>query len=308
MGDLRQITYPSADGHTAIVASVWEPDGAPRGIVQICHGMAEHIGRYDWLARQLNAQGFLVCGDDHLGHGRTAKTKEELGYFGDKDGWRCLVEDEQALRARMQQEYPELPYFLLGHSMGSFITRLYITRYAQGLAGYICCGTSGRNPLAKLAIVIATLCCAFAGPRKRGYFLNKLAFKDYNSRYGEVVTGHEWLSRDQAVYLPFANDPKADFVFTNAGFRDLFRLLDRVTGMQWSRRVPPGLPILVMSGSMDPVGQFGKGAPQVAGWLREAGVRDVELKLYADARHELHNELNRDEVVADMTAFMARHM
>lgn len=145
----EEITFTGSDGATTLYASVWEPEGECRGTVQICHGMSEHIGRYHWLAEQLTARGYRVCGDDHLGHGRTAQRKEDLGYFGAKDGWKHLIEDEHLLFGIMRQRAPEQPYFLLGHSMGSFITRAYITRFGEGLSGYICCGTSGRNPLVK---------------------------------------------------------------------------------------------------------------------------------------------------------------
>lgn len=305
MENPQEYSFLSADGKTTVYYSLWLPKGDPVGVVQICHGMGEHIARYAWLAEQLTAQGYAVCGDDHLGHGRTARTKEDLGYFGEKDGWLHLVEDEHTLRGDMQRRFPGLRYFLLGHSMGSFITRNYVAKYGDGLAGYICCGTSGPNPGAGLGIFLTNILCALGKGRKTGYFINKLAFGGYNSRYENAQTGLEWLSRDQSVYLPFADDEKCNFIFTNAGFRDLFRLLNNVTGLKWSARIPKDLPILVMSGDMDPVGQYGEGPKKVYAWLREAGIRDVTLKLYPDARHELHNELNRDEVVEDLAAWLS---
>lgn len=305
----QEITFQSTDGHTTVYASIWLPETEEiRGIVQICHGMAEHIGRYDRFARELCARGFAVCGDDHLGHGRTAAAKEDLGYFGEKDGWIHMVDDENRMRMEMQKRYPDLPYFLLGHSMGSFITRNYVTKYADGLSGYICCGTSGPVPMSGFAILLSNIVIAFQGGRHTGYFLNKLAFQDYNSRYGEVKTGLEWLSRDQEIYAPFADDPKANFIFTNAGFRDLFHLLNSVTGKKWSSRLPKQLPMLFLSGDMDPVGQFGEGVRKVFGWVQEAGVEDCTLKLYPGARHELHNETNRDEFLEDVVSWLEKHM
>lgn len=308
MPSMEEFTYPGADGVHPIAATLWKPDGPPCAVLQICHGMSEHIGRYRWFAEQMAARGFAVAGDDHLGHGRTASSREELGYFGPKDGYFHMVEDEHGLRREMEKRYPGLPYFLLGHSMGSFLTRLYVSRHGQGLAGYLCCGTSGRNPLVKPAILLADLMILLRGGKVRGKFLDKLAFRDYNKRFAPVVTGHEWLSRDAEVYIPFADDPYSGFVFTNAGFRDLFRLLDAVTGPKWSGRVPKDLPVILLSGGEDPVGQYGKGARQVYGWLKDSGVRDLTLKLYPGARHELHNELNRDEFVADVTAWMRKRM
>lgn len=304
---MRECTYRSSDQKTLLSASLWLPEQNPyRGVIQICHGMVEHMGRYEWFAGQLTSQGFVVCGDDHLGHGRSADD-QNLGYFGEKDGWNHLVEDEHLLRIQIQKEFPSLPYFLLGHSMGSFITREYITRHAAGLNGYICCGTAGRNPLIGFALALSNLMVFFQGGRHVGRLLDRLAFRDYNSHYGEAVTGSEWLSRDAEQYLPFADDPKCHFTFTNAGFRDLFRLLHQVTGRQWSDRVPKDLPVLILSGDDDPVGNYGKGVEQVHGWLKESGLLDLQLKLYPGARHELHNELNREEFVQDVLFFLDRH-
>ncbi len=307
MAGQTELSFMSSDSRTTVYATLWEPEGEPVGVVQICHGMAEHIGRYAWLAGQLCAKGYVVCGDDHLGHGRTALTKDDLGYFGERDGWDHLIEDEHGMRKELEKRFPGLPFFLLGHSMGSFITRGYVARHGTGLSGYICWGTSGPVPGTGLGIFLTTLLCVFGQGEKRGRFVDKLTHKGYLDRYDQVETELDWLSRDREVYAPFAEDPKANFVFTNAGFRDLFRLLKNVSGPRWSRQVPKGLPILIMSGDMDPVGQFGEGPKKVAGWLREAGVRDLTLKLYEGARHELHNELNRDEVVADLMSWLENH-
>ncbi len=307
MENPQEYTFLSSDKKTTVYYSLWIPQKEPVGLVQICHGMAEHMARYTWLAEQLVAHGYAVCGDDHLGHGRTAQAKEDLGYFGEQDGWLYLIEDEHRLRREMESQFPGLPYFLLGHSMGSFITRNYVAQYGEGLAGYICCGTSGPNPGTGLGILLTSILCAMGKGRKPGYFVNRLAFSSYNSRYENPQTGLEWLSRDQSVYLPFANDKKCNFIFTNAGFRDLFRLLRNVTGRKWSHHIPKELPILILSGNMDPVGQYGEGPKKVDAWLREAGVQDVTLKLYPGARHELHNELNRDEVVENLCVWLLDH-
>ncbi|HIW74189.1 MAG TPA: alpha/beta hydrolase [Firmicutes bacterium] len=308
MSQSKELSFPSTDGVNTVAATLWEPDEPPRAVLQVCHGMGEHIGRYRWFAEQMTSRGIAVAGDDHLGHGRTASGAEELGYFGARDGYVHLMEDEHSLRRELEKRYPGLPCFLLGHSMGSFITRFYVSRHGEGLAGYLCCGTSGRNPLVKAAILLSNLLVGVQGGKTRGSLLNKLAFQDYNKRFAPAATGHEWLSRDPEVYLPFENDPYCGFVFTNAGFRDLFRLLDTVTGRKWSDRVPRDLPVILLSGEEDPVGQYGKGVRQVYAWLKESGVRDLSIRLYPGARHELHNELNRDEFVADVAAWMEKRM
>ena len=259
MAGQTELSFMSSDSRTTVYATLWEPEGEPVGVVQICHGMAEHIGRYAWLAGQLCAKGYVVCGDDHLGHGRTALTKDDLGYFGERDGWDHLIEVDHGMRKELEKRFPGLPFFLLGHSMGSFITRGYVARHGTGLSGYICWGTSGPVPGTGLGIFLTTLLCVFGQGEKRGRFVDKLTLKGYLDRYDQVETELDWLSRDREVYAPFAEDPKANFVFTNAGFRDLFRLLKNVSGPRWSRQGPKGLPILIMSGDMDPVRQFGEG-------------------------------------------------
>ncbi len=309
MSKKKEMTFLSADGSTTIYGSVWEPEALPfRGIVQICHGMTEYVDRYQWLADQFCAKGFVVCGDDHLGHGRTATAETKLGYFGERNGDRYLIEDEDRMRKQVSACYPDLPYFLLGHSMGSFITRNYVAQYGEGLAGYVCCGTSGPNPAVNMGLLLANLFVAAGGGRRKAKFLDRLAFGSYNKRIPNAVVGFEWLSRDEDTYLAYAADPKAGFLFTNAGFRDLFRLLKHASGRQWSKRLPPNLPILFCAGAEDPVGQYGKGVRKVYELVKSSGSTDVELCLYPGARHELQNELNREEFAEDVLNWMTARL
>lgn len=308
MRPVQEIAYSSSDGVHTIVASVWLPDGEPRSVVQISHGMAEYVGRYEWLAGKLCERGFAVCGNDHLGHGRSVRSKEELGYFGPRDGYLRLVEDEHLLRKEMQGRIPGLPYFLYGHSMGSFITRLYISRWGEGLSGYLCCGTSGHNAALGFGRLLAELLVRLGGAKKKGKLLDRIAFRGYNKRFQPAVTDYDWLSRDLEVCRRYASDEGCGFLLTNAGFRDMFRLLKAVDGERWSRRVPTDLPVILLSGENDPVGGYGKGAREVYGWLREAGVRDVTLKILPGARHELHNEWNREEYVSEIVDWMEQRM
>ena len=300
--------YLSSDGRTRIHAITWQGEGQPRAVLQLVHGICEYVDRYDAFASFLAERGFLVVGNDHLGHGKSWQQPEREGLFAEQNGWDRVVEDVEALRAKTAAEHPGLPYFLLGHSMGSFITRRVVALDGEGLAGYICCGTAGRNPLTELGIGLAGIVTALRGPKRTGRFLNAMAFQNYNRRFPEDDNELAWLSRDKDGYPDASEDPKCHFVFTNAGFRDLFRLLDSVTGPKWSDRVPKDLPIVLFSGEMDPVGSYGKGPRQVYGWLKASGVRDLSLKLYPDARHELHNELNRDEFLEDVVAWCDRHM
>ena len=300
-------TYASANGRDRVAAAVWQPAGPVRGVVQLCHGMAEHMGRYVWLAKQLTARGFLVVGNDHVGHGRTAETADDWGYFGKRNGWRVWIDDVHALRRRFQAQAPGLPYFLLGHSMGSFISRAYVARYGEGLAGYVCCGTSGRNPGAAAGLVLAQVQIALGRGRKPGKLLDTLAFGRYNARCGKGAPAHAWLSSDEDTWAPFVDDPACGFVFSNAGFRDLFCVLNSVSSPAWSDAVPKTLPILLLAGEEDPVGQYGRGVRQVYGWLKASGVTDVTIKLYPGARHELQNERCREEFVGDVVAWLEAH-
>lgn len=306
MSSEKEVLFQSANGKDTIAAVLY-PVENPVGIVQLCHGMTEHIARYRWLAGRLNAAGFLVCGHDHLGHGKSAASEEDLGFFHSCDGYRYLVQDVHQLRQKVQEEFPGLPYFLLGHSMGSFITRLYLTEYGKGLAGYLCCGTSGTNPQVKLGIGLATLLIALKGERYRSERLHRLSNRGYNARF-EGDSGNEWLSRDPAVGEAYAKDPFCTFAFTNSAYRDLFRLLDRVSTQEWYDAVPKDLPVILMSGAMDPVGNYGKGVREVHRRLCAAGVKDVQMKLYPECRHELHNELNKEEVVQDMVRWLESHL
>ncbi len=308
MAGQTELSFMSSNGKTMVYATLWEPEGQPAGVIQICHGMSEHIGRYAWLAEQLCGRGFAVCGDDHLGHGRSAETQEGLGYFGERDGWNYLIEDEHGMRHELEKRFPGLPLFLLGHSMGSFITRGYVARHGEGLAGYICWGTSGPVRGMGFGLALVNLLCFLGQGKRPGKLIDKLAHRGYLDRIEEKSgTGLEWLSRNPKIYEAFAEDPRTNFIFTNAGFRDLFRLLQNVNGPRWSDQVPKNLSILIMAGDQDPVGQFGEGPRKVAGWLKKSGVEDVTLKLYEGARHELHNEWNRDEVVSDLTDWLERH-
>ena len=302
----------SSNGHSLLHITEWLPEGQPRGIIHICHGMTEHISRYERLAGDLTAAGYIVVGDDHLGHGRTADSdavdgKTLFGYFGESNGAAFLVEDTHVLRCAMSEKYPTLPYYLLGHSMGSFITRNYVALYGQHIDGYICSGTSGTNPILPVALAVTNLLCTLGRGRALSRFISGVAFGGYNKPFAPAVTGHEWLTRDTSYYATVDTDRYCRFTFTNAGFRDLFRLLGACSGDQWAARVPKDLPVFLVSGDSDPVGDNGKGVREVYDRLAKAGLTDVTIKLYPGARHELHNELCREEYIADLLAWLDAH-
>ncbi len=312
----RWMSYPSSAGDVNINAIAWEPvfedaDDHPRGIVQIVHGMVEHIDRYDWYARQLAGQGFVVAGNDHVGHGESVRSYDDWGYIPMNGGDKILVEDVHRLRHQIQGDYDEsIPYFIHGHSMGSFITRLYITRYAAGLAGAIIEGTGNPAPVfSAFGRCLTTLVAKFRGDRYRSKIVDKLAFGGYNSSVANPKTRQDWLTRDESEVLAYGSDPRCTFVFTVAGYHTLLTLTGKTADKKFFSRVPKTLPILIASGDHDPVGGKAGAAPKhVYRDYRHCGIKDVQLKIYEDARHELHNELNKEEFAADVLKWLECHL
>ena len=282
---------------------VW-PVGQPKAVVQLVHGMAEHMGRYDRLARALNAAGYAVIGHDHLGHGPAAK-KEELGYFGPKDGWNCLIEDMKRVTDYAKGRFPGLPYALLGHSMGSFAAREYLIRYGGELDAAVLSGT-GWHPaaLAVSARCMAALCGAFGGWQKPANFVNNMGFGSYNKAFMPARTPFDWLSRDEKEVDKYIADPLCGFVFTARGFYDMFGGLKALSDLSRLQSMPKTLPVYFVSGAMDPVGSAGKGVETVADQFRAAGLSDVTVRLYDGGRHEMFNEINRDEVTGELIEWL----
>lgn len=191
--------------------------------------------------------------------------------------------------------------------MGSFISRAYAAKYGEKLSGLICCGTSGPNPMVGFGIALTSIFKALQGPKKRSKFVKKLAFAGYNKKFENKDDPSAWLSRDPSSYADTKDDPSCNFTFTNAGFNDLFRLLHSVSQISWSESIPQDLPVVLFSGDMDPVGQYGSGVRKVYQMLLTAGVKSVEMKLYAGARHELYNETIKDEFIDDVVSFIEKN-
>lgn len=293
--------YPSADGIHQIYAQEWKPEGTPRGIVQIVHGICEYSGRYDHFARFLTEQGFLVVAEDHLGHGRTAPDEEERGYFAPKKGWQVVVNDVAELHRRTAAQYPDVPYFILGHSMGSFLTRTYLFRRPQPLAGVILSGTAQQPGAMLFGGRLITRCISlFRGGHYRSGFVHGIALGGYNKPFFPNRTASDWITRDEAVVDLYVADPLCSFRPTVSLYRDLMQGLTVMQRKSNLREMQKDLPVLFVSGDRDPVGAMGEGVKAAYDSFLEAGCTDITLKLYAGARHELHNELNRDEYFEDI--------
>lgn len=290
----KEYSVPSKSGITDVYARCWLPAEGPKAIFQIVHGMAEHGERYEDFAKFLCKNGFAVLVDDHIGHGKSVKSDDDLGYFGENNGWDALVEDEKSLTELIKSEYPDIPVVFFGHSMGSFIAREYIRRYGKDerIKAAIFSGSSGKNPAAAIAIKLADIIAKVKGSKHRSKFIDKMAFGPYNIKT-ENRTPFDWLSTDKAEIDKYVADKYCGFLFSTAGFRDLFTILDKVSGKDWYNDVNENLPLLVIAGEDDPVGTYGKGIKQVYNDLKSAGKKDVTIKLYPGMRHEILNEVDR---------------
>lgn len=297
----EEIFFLSRDGKTKIHAVKWIPEGKPVCILQIVHGMAEYIERYERLASVLTRQGILVTGEDHLGHGKSVGENGIYGYFCAHDPATVVVRDVHRLKKMVQEQYPGVPYLLLGHSMGSFILRNYLSRYGSGIDGAIVMGT-GMQPKAVLnaAKAVTKLQKAFLGDAHVSRLLDKMAFGSYQKKITDGVGSMDWLSRDKKEVQKYLDDPRCGFVFTVNGFETLFELIGRLHDPESINKIPKELPVLFVAGQEDPVGSYGKAVLEVAESFQNSGMTQVECKLYPGMRHELVNEIGREEVDADL--------
>lgn len=302
----HEFRFPSADGSTTLYARSWAPDsGVPRGVLQIAHGISEHIGRYDRLADFFAGQGFFVVGEDHLGHGQTPEDPNELGYTAPEQGWVKMVDNVKALRDRIGAEYPGLPYILLGHSMGSFLARSYLIRYPSTVDA---CAILGTGQLPNLIVSAGILACsvekARLGDHGRSKLLQAMCFGAYNNQFKPTRTQSDWISSVDTEVDRYLADPYCQVSPTVTLMRDMLQ------GMRFNKnkanltKMDRKTPILFLSGAKDPVGNNGKGVRQAKDSFRAAGCEDLALILYPDGRHEMHNEANYQQVFADLLNWM----
>ncbi|MRX74178.1 alpha/beta fold hydrolase [Bacillus lacus] len=288
----------------------WIPQKEIIAAVQISHGMAEHIGRYSRFAQQLAKEGFAVYGNDHRGHGSVIDKENIRGYFSKEDGFENVTDDLFAVTKLIQQEHPRQPVFLLGHSMGSFLARRYIQKYGDELAGVILSGTSG-NPglLGAAGIMISRFESKRLGEKTPSSRMNTLTFGSYNKKFRRHArTEFDWLTRDEDEVDRYLNDPDCGGIFTSGFFEDLLYGLKTINLKSNLEQMPKNLPVLLISGEEDPVGNFGKGVKQAYRSYVQAGMKDVELKLYPGARHELLNEVNKEEIDQDILSWILKRI
>ncbi|UVI27492.1 alpha/beta hydrolase [Paenibacillus spongiae] len=288
----------------------WEPDiGVPiTGIVQLVHGSCEHAGRYESFAEYLTGRGLVVFANDHRGHGQSAQNSEDFGYFGERDGWALMVDDLHHLTKLVREAYPGKRLTMLGHSMGSFMARHYAVKYGEGLDGLILTGTAhyGRL-LLRLARLIAAWEVWSRGSRFKSTFLYRMTYQSFNHRFQPIRTDQDWLSRDQTIVDQFVADEHCGFIFTASGFRDMFDGLLFITDRTNISHTPKSLPTILLSGTDDPVGTYGKMVEEAYHAYRAAGLTDVTMKLYDGMRHEILNEIEREQVYDDIMKWLQAH-
>ncbi|MEY8389764.1 alpha/beta hydrolase [Lachnospiraceae bacterium 45-W7] len=304
-----ELAFPSADGKTKIHAVRWRPEqGEIAGIVQISHGMIEYVERYEHFAEYLTEKGFIVVGNDHLGHGRSVASPEDWGYFAPKKGSDLLVEDLNRLRSHMQKKYPGLPYFMLGHSMGSFLLRKYLSKYGKGLAGAIIMGTGTQKSATVTAgKALCRILALFKGWRYRSPLVDRQVFSENNKRFLSGST-NSWLTKDAEIVKAYHSNPFCTFKFTLNGFYNLFDTIHFINRKENIRAIPSELPVFIVSGEDDPVGNYGVGVKCAYETYRNAGIKDISCKLYPGDRHEILNETDKELVYEDIYKWLCRHL
>ncbi len=293
----------TANDRSRLYVNQWLPDGPAKAMIMLSHGMAEHSGRYARLAEALCAAGYGLYAPDQRGHGRTAD-EGTLGLYAEKDGWNRVVGDLASLNQHIGQQQPGLPIILLGHSMGSYIAQAYLLHHSASLNGAILSG-SNYQPVAlyRAAGVIARLERARQGLRGRSALIDFLSFGSFNKAFKPNRTAFDWLSRDPLEVDKYINDPLCGFRCTNQLWIDLLGGLQQISKASNLAQIDPGLPIMIMGGECDPVSE-GKRLKSLAHALREAGCQNLQLNIYPQARHEVFNETNRDDVTADVLKWL----
>lgn len=296
-----------------ISAVKWIPEDENSivGAVQIFHGMAEHIDRYEDFALYLNSKGFVVVGHDHRGHGKSLENESDTGIFAEKDGWEKVVNDARKVTTQIRDQHGDIPLFIVSHSMGSFIARDYISRWGNDVSGVILSGTGNQAPLIMSVLgALTRLEILFRGMRHRSTFFDNLSFGSFNKPFEPgAPTPFEWLSRDREQVDRYVNDPLCGFICTSSFFRDLSTGLKRVCSPSIYGEVPENLPVLLYSGEEDPVGgEKGSLVKQVYDQYKAAGLSDVNMILNPGGRHESLNETNRQDVYEIFIRWLIDHL
>lgn len=305
MPSFSDFYFNSSNGSNRIRARICTPEIEPRAIIQIAHGIAEHIERYDDFMSFLAENGFVVVGNDHLGHGKSYEKDEDKGFFAESNGWSFVVKDMDLLRTEMRKRYPDLPYVFFGHSMGSFLTRTYLINHPDSYDAAILSGTGHMGlPIILGGLAAASLFAKLNGARGDGTALNNIAFGAYCDKIDNPRTPYDWLSRDAQQVDRYISDPDCGFICKISLYRDMMGGLKYITSRKNIEMMNKERPIYFMSGAADPVGEYGKGVEKAYDAFCNAGLRDVMIRLYPDGRHEMLNEINRTDVYNDILSWL----
>ena len=300
MPELKDLYFTSCTGNRNF-AKICLPDSKPRAVVQIVHGIAEHMERYVPFMEFLASNGFVVVGEDHLGHGKSINKLEDRGFFAESDGWNCVLKDIDTLHDLTVKDYPDLPYVFFGHSMGSFLTRNYLILHPDKYSAAIISGTGHQTkPMVLGGLAMAEAAVKLYGPRKIGTTLNNVAFGSYNKGFDHPKTAYDWLTREEKTVEAYIADPLCGFTATVSLFRDMMSGIKFITDPKNIAKMNKEKPIYFMSGAADPVGENGKGVERAYKAFCKAGLMDVRMKLYPEGRHEMLNELNNKDVYQDI--------
>ncbi|MBQ8822999.1 MAG: alpha/beta fold hydrolase [Lachnospiraceae bacterium] len=306
----EEFYYASRDEKTKIHAVRYIPDKVePWCVLQIVHGMAEHIERYEPFARFLTDRGVVVTGESHLGHGKSVGEGQLQGYFCEVDAATVLVRDVHRLKKMTENIYPNLPYFILGHSMGSFITRNYISRYGTGIQGAVIVASGVMAPgMLKASKTAMNVIAKVHGETHVSKFCDNVAFGNYNTRIQNPKTSADWLCTDEKVVQKYMEDPMCGFTFTMNGFKGLMELMERAHKPEYLEKVPGKLPLLVLAGEEDPVGNYGQVVTELPRLFAQYGITNVEAKGYKGARHEILNDTCKEDVMEDILAWLKKEV
>ena len=304
------VRFDSSDGRSQVAGTIWWPATEPVGVVQLVHGMAEYIDRYDHFANRLTKAGFVVCGHDHIGHGRSVMSPDELGHMNARTGCHALVTDTGLMRTLIRERVPrQLPHFLFGHSMGSFVVRAYISTCSQGLSGAIICGTGQVAPVvARAGNALARLVCLTRGQDRVSPLLQELTVGQYSRAFEDALTPLDWLSLNRDNVEAYQKDELCGFPFTAGANAALTELICKASDKRSCEGIDRALPLLYIAGEADPVAGMGKGALAAKAMAEEAGVTDVTCHIYRNMRHEILNEDGRDEVIDDIIQWIEERL
>lgn len=312
MAKKEEFQFLSENRETQIHAVRWMPeDGGIKAVFQITHGMIEYIERYEGFAEFLTEHGFVVVGHDHLGHGQSIATEEDWGFIHEENGSDLMVEDMHTLRTMTQEQYPQIPYFMLGHSMGSYLLRKYLTVHGENLTGALIMGTGTMSDISmKTGKIICKFLANLHGWHYRSKFIQKLSFMGPYQKFNVdgSVPENSWLTKDVEIVRHYYSEPRCSYMFTVNGYYNLMDTVLYDSQLENVDKIPKNLPLILISGADDPVGGCGAGVKKVHMQLQKAGIQDLTCRLFENDRHEILNETDKEEVYDVILSWCLAHL